>query len=244
MTATSSGRVADGFRLFAARLLGVYVSPSGAFRSIQRNTSFWWPVCGIVLLMASFMAIWSSQVDPAQFVRARIDESPRAAQLSSEQRDEITVAAAQALLVKSWTTTLIVAVVWVLAGGLYFYVVFAGLCGADLGLGQAVAVSAYVSLAVGIARLSLTCLVLAIRGDWTISPESALQANLALLLEPGTVGRGVHSLASSVDLFSLWSITLRSIGYGVVTARKPAVASVAVLAPWLTYALVKAALAQ
>jgi hypothetical protein len=240
----SGGRAADGWRAFVARLLDVYVSPSDAFRSIGRHTPFWRPVCGIVLFTASFMAIWSSQVDPTQFVQARIDESPYAAGMSREQRDEIATTAARTLSAKAWTTALGGTLAWAFVSGLYFYVVFAGLYGADLRFGQAVAVSAYVSLAVGIVRLSLTCLVLAIRGDWTIPPASALETSLALLLEPGTVGKGVYSLASSVDLFSLWSIALRSIGYGVVTARKPAVASIAVLVPWLAYALVKAVLAQ
>jgi hypothetical protein len=81
--------------------------------------------------------------------------------------------------------------------------------------------------------------VLHLKGDWNVNPQEAVQANLALLLEKSSAAKPLWALLSSVDLFSLWTIFLLAVGFGVASKKPTASAIWGVAIPWIVIVLCK-----
>jgi hypothetical protein len=78
-----------------------------------------------------------------------------------------------------------------------------------------------------------------LKGDWNINPQEVLQANVSLLLEKETTPKPVWALATSLDLFSFWSIALLATGYGVATRRSTGSAAWGIVTLWALVVIVK-----
>jgi hypothetical protein len=107
---------------------------------------------------------------------------------------------------------------------------------------QSLSIVSWPFLAVTLVSMPLTLLVLYLKEDWNVDPRTALQANLTLLLDRGSVPRAVYSIAESLDLFSAWALALLSMGYAAATGRRAGQAAIGVAAMWALYVLGKAAL--
>ena len=110
---------------------------------------------------------------------------------------------------------------------------------ADVTFRQAFTVVCWAMLAWGLVHGVLTMIILFLKGDWSINPETALQASPAALVERATVARPVYVLLNSLDLFSFWLVGLFAAGFGVASRRTTAAAAGGVLALWAVYVLIK-----
>ena len=230
-------------RGFLATLAGVFVTPGDAFAAIARRPSFWAPLVAFAAAGAAFNAAWLHAIEPAEFARAQIDDSPLAQRLSPDDR---AAGIAQQARVLPWTSwlgpVLFLPLGLVLMATVYLFV-FRFFYAGEVTFRQSLAVVAWTFLAFSLLTLPLTLLVLHLKEDWTLDPRTALQANLTLLLDKASVPRVVYSIAESVDLFSAWTLALLSIGYGAASARRAGQAAIGVVAVWAVYVVGKAALA-
>jgi len=67
--------------------------------------------------------------------------------------------------------------------------------------------------------------------------------NLAYYLDPDTTGKFVRSMASALDVFSIWSIILVGIGFSCTSKVKRSNAIILVAVCYLVYKLFGASLA-
>ncbi len=104
-------------------------------------------------------------------------------------------------------------------------------------------VVAWSFLAVAAVTQPHVLVVLALKGDWSISPGRALQANLAAALDPDAVPRPLFAMADSLDLFSFGVLLLLHVGFRVGTGLSSRPLALAVLLPWALYVLGKAGFA-
>ena len=228
---------------FAAILGDLYFSPGEAFQPIARRPAFWAPLLAYVVLGAAFNAVWLHFIDPAEFARVQIEDSPIAERLSPQDRAEGIAGEARRLPYTSWLGPLLLSPLNVaLVAGVFLFV-FRFLYGGDVTFKQSLAVVAWTFLAVALVTQPLILVVLYLRDDWTADPQRALQANLSLLLDRASVPRAVFSVAESVDLFSAWTVTLLSIGYAAAAGIRVGRAAIGVVAAWAVYVVGKAALA-
>lgn len=186
-----------------------------------------------------FTAVWMSKVDPAEFMRARIEESPRADRMTSEQKARVVETQARFLKPIALGSSLVATPVIVVAVAALYLLVFRFFLASELSFRQSMAVVAWAFLPVAIVTTSLTLLTIALKGDWSIDPSHALQANLALVLDRETTPRALYTLASSLDLFTFWQLWLLSLGYAAATRRSFSSAAWAVLALWVVWVIVK-----
>jgi hypothetical protein len=238
----SEGAEAEPPPGFLARLAGLYFSPGETMRSIARRPSCWAPLLAFVVLGTAFNAVWLHSIDPVEFAKAQIEDSPLAQQLSPQDRAEGIARQARIFPRTSWLAPLVFSPLGlVLVAALYLFV-FRFLYGGEVDFRQSLSIVAWTYLTVYLVTMPLTLLVLHLKEDWTADPRTALQANLSLLPDKGAVPRAVYSLAESLDLFSAWTLALLSIGYAAATPTRAGRAAIGVVSLWAVYVLGKAAL--
>ena len=228
-------------RGFFDRLVGLYTSPAETFRSIVARPTALVPLLILIVLMAGFFGLWVSKADPVTFYRDQMEQSSWAQRMTPEQKE------AQ---IQQQARFFPLTPVFVVVGGGVFYVltalvylgIFRFLYGADLRFKQSLAITLWTFLAVSLISMPLMVLVLYLKGDWNLDPNQVLQANLGIFL-PATAPKWLTALASSIDLFSIWTLILLAIGYGVASRRTLGGALPGVMIPWVIYVVGKVALA-
>ncbi len=80
---------------------------------------------------------------------------------------------------------------------------------------------------------------MAMKDDWNINPQEALQANPGLLLDKAETAKPLWALVTSFDLFSLWLMFLLASGFGVACRKTTGSAFWGVALPWALIIAVK-----
>jgi hypothetical protein len=217
----------------------VYAAPAAEFRAIAQDPRPWTPLLAFTAVTLLFTVVWMTRVDPAEFIRARMEESPRASRMNSEQKARIVEVQARYFKPIALGSSLIFTPLIAIAVGALFLLVFRFFLADEMSFRQSMAVVAWAFLPVALVTTSLTLLTLALKGDWTIDPSHALQANLALALDRETTPRALYTLASSLDLFTFWQLWLLALGFAAATRRRYSSAAWAVVALWVVWVIVK-----
>lgn len=228
---------------FLGALLGLYFEPTAAFRALLPRPRTVAAVLALVAVNLVFTGIWMSRMDAAVFIRAQIEASPRADQIPADRLDEIVATQSKLVRVFGFGGALLGAPLLVLAAAALFLFVYRLVFSTSIDYGRSAAVVAWSFLPVSLVTTALMLAILALRGDWNVNPQEILPSNLGALLESGAVPKALHSLASSLDLFSLWTMWLLSAGYGAAARKSTGWALPGVLAPWALFVLAKAGLA-
>jgi Yip1-like protein len=239
----SEGPDAEAAPGFLARLGGLYFNPGDQLHDITRRPAFWAPLVAFVALGAAFNAVWLHAIDPAEFARVQIEDSPLAEQLSPAQRAEGIAQQARVFPLRSWLWPLVFSPLSLVLLAAVYLAVFRFFYGGEVSLRQSLSIVVWTYLAVFLVSMPLTLLVLYLKEDWNVDPSTALQANLSLLLDKATVPRAVYSLAESLDLFSAWTVALLSMGFAAACGIRTARAAIGVVAVWAVYVAGKAGLA-
>jgi len=224
-----------------ATLAGVFATPGATFASIARRPSFWAPLLAFVAVSAAFTAVWLDNLDPTEFARAQVEDSPLAARMSAEDQAAGVTQQARIFPYVAWLAPLVLSPLDVVVAAAAFLVVFRFFYGSQVTLRQSLSIVAWTFLTVYLIREPLALLVLYLRQDWNVDPSTALQANLTLLLDKRSASRPVYALAESFDLFSAWTLALLSIGYGAAAGLSARRASIGVVALWAVYVVGQAA---
>ena len=228
---------------FIQHLTGLFFSPREEFPSILARPRFWLPLAVWLVLSVAFTAVWLQKVDAREFMRNQIVESGRADKIPPGQMEQVLDTQAGFLKPISWASAILAPVVIALVvAGLYLFV-FRFFYAGNVTFAQSLAIVAWSEFVVVLVSLPLVLAVLAMKGDWNVNPQDALQANLAMFLDKATASKALYKLAESVDLFSAWTIWLLSTGYGVATRRTTGAAAAGVIGVWALYVLGKVALA-
>jgi hypothetical protein len=226
---------------FFQNLVDVYVAPREAFARIVRAPRWVLPAVAHLVVVLAFTGIWMSRMEPREFMKAQLEESGRMEKIPADQREQILDQQARFMPIFGWVGAVVgTAVIFlVVAGALLF--VYRFFYSGELSFRQSLAIVCWVFFAVGLITSPLILAVMGMKGDWNISPQDALQANLALFLDKPTAAKPLYSLLSSVDLFSIWHVFLLATGFGLATRRTTASAAWGVVIPWVVIVLVKVA---
>ena len=212
-------------------------------RAIARRPTFWAALLAFVALGSAFNAVWLRHLDPAEFARTQIEDSPLAERLTPQERAAGIAQQARVFPLRSWLGPLVFSPLSLVVVAVVYLGVFRFFYGAEVSFRQSLSVVAWTWLAIFVITTPLTLLVLYLKQDWSVDPTAALQANPTLLMDKGSVPRAVHALADSLDLFSAWTLVLLSIGFGAASGIRAGRAAIGVVAIWAVHALGKAALA-
>ena len=229
-------------RSFFQNVIDVIVSPREAFEAVVRKPGFWLALAFYLALVAAFTAVWVFKVDPAEFGKAQMIESGQWDKMAPEAR-------AGAMSMQTRTVFAVFSAFAVLIGTPIFFLAVAGTLlfvyrffyAGEVTFRQSLAIVSHAFAALALVTTPLLFLVYFLKGDWNLNPQTAIQANLTLLLDRDTVSKALWTFAGSIDLFSLWMVWLLAVGFGVATKKSTASALWGVAVPWAIIVLIKVA---
>jgi hypothetical protein len=224
-----------------SRITGVYFDPKKTFADIAARPNHWYvPLVLLIIAAIAFIYAYSSRVGWERYIRQTIETSSRAQSLTAEQREQQIQTGAKIAPVFGYAGSAIgipVAAL-VIAGAL---LLMCKMMGASLNYKQLLAISSYGMLP-GLISSILAIVVVFLKNPEDFNLQNPLAFNLgAFLAPPPNTGKALYGLATSLDLFSFWTILLMATGISVA-ARKFSFskALTAVIVPWVIYLLVKA----
>ncbi len=224
--------------------LGLYSAPRPAFERLLAARRWWIALAGAVALNLAFTAIWSRNVDPLEFMREQIAQSPQAASLSPEQFEQAVRQQAAAFPVFLWLGPFVFTPLAVVLVAAVYLFVFRFAKGSEIRFGDSLGVVGWTFLAVSLVTVPLLLMTIAAKGEWSVDPRTVLQAGPAVLLDKAETPRFLYTLLDSLDLFSFWTLFLLAVGYAVGARRSTGWAAWGVLLPWVVYVLGRAALSS
>jgi len=234
---------AEADRGFLAILVDVLVAPGDGFRAIAARPSVLAPLLMAIGLGLAFSAVWVAKVDPIEFMKAQMEESGGAERIPVEQRAEVLETQARFFKVFAWLGPMVFApLMYAALAGLFLFV-YRFFYGAEATFAQSLAVVSWCFVAFGLVLNPLILLVMALKNEWNVDPQSVVQASGAALLDKAATAKPLYALAGSLDLFSFWLIALLSIGYGAIIRKPASSAAWGIVIPWACYVAGKCALA-
>lgn len=226
---------------FFSHLAGLYSSPTEEFKRILPRPRFWLPMLLGIALNLGFTGIWLSKVDPHEFMKNAMEESGAADRIPAERMDEILETQAKFMKVGGLAGGLLGVPVVVLLFGAFFLFVYRFFYGSEVTFGQSLGLVAWSFLVPALVSMPLLLLTYALKGDWNLSPDLVLQANLSLLFDKAATAKPLFALAKSLDLFNFWIMFLLAAGFGAACKRSAAGAAMGVVLPWAVWVLGKMA---
>jgi hypothetical protein len=233
---------AEADRGFLATLVDVFVAPGDAFRAIAARPRWLAPLLLAIGIGLAFSAVWVSKADPVEFMKAQMEESGGAERIPPEKRADVIATQAKFFKVFAWIGPLVFAPLMSAALAGLFLFVYRFFYGSEATYAQSLAVVAWCFAAFGLVLNPLILLVMALKNEWSVDPQSVIQASGAALLDKATTAKPLYALAASLDLFSFWLIALLSIGYGAVIGKPASSAAWGVVTLWAVYVLGKVAI--
>ena len=225
-----------------ARLVGVFFSPKSTFADIARRPSWLVPVILMTVLGIGVAVVMNQKVDWRNEASKRIEESPRAANMSADQKEQQIAMSAKVspgFTYAFGTIGPILAVLLVAAAMLLAYNVIGG---ANAGFGTAMGIVSH-AFVVTILSTLLFILILYLKAPGTVDLENPVATNVGYFL-PESTPKALESLGKSIDIFSVWILLLISIGFTAVNAKKLAGKSLSIaISVWAVYVACKMGLA-
>ncbi|MEO8358541.1 MAG: hypothetical protein ABI672_00805 [Vicinamibacteria bacterium] len=224
---------------FLGNLFNLYFEPSATFAKIFTKPRIVAIVLFQIALGVLFSTIWFQKLDAKEFMRQQMELNPRIQQMPTEQVEKIIET--QASFMKTWGRIgpLIAPLVLdgLLAGLLMF--MFRFFMAAEVSFLASLATVAWTFATVGLVQTPIMLAVMALKGDWNLSPDQVVQANPTVFFEASALPRWLWSLLGSFDLFSLWTLFLLAAGLSVASKRGLSTGLWGVGICWVVYVSVK-----
>ena len=227
-----------------SRLIGVFFEPAKTFEDVAARPNFWAPLILIIVVSLVYMTLFGQHVGWERMIRHQTETSSRAAQLSPEQRETQIQMGVKIAPIATYVGILVgfpvVTLIWaaVLLG------IAKGMMSAQVRLKQVFAIICYASLT-GVILALLAVAVMFMKAPDDFNLQNPLMFNPGAFMDPTTSSKFVYSIASALDLFSLWKLVLIGIGLKAAGGKQLSMggAMTAVFLPWAIYTLCAAALA-
>lgn len=197
---------------FGARFAGVFHSPGSTFADIVRKPDWLAPLLILVASAVLFTEAMLWKVGMDRIIRMSLEQSPRAAQMTPEQVEQAVTQGAKIGAIFAHVSAVLGApIVMLIVAGLGLLIINA-IFGKDLNFTTSYAVACYASLP-GILG-SLMGLAMIFLGDVErFNPQNPTPTNLGFFLNPLETAKPLYSLASSIDVFTVWFLILLGIGF-------------------------------
>ena len=229
------------------RLTNTFTAPSKTFEDIRRGNRSWWlPFIIYIVLGFVFYGVVNAKVGMRQVSENQIKLSPKTedqmAQLPPEQREQrmkISTAITQGIFLGTPVILLIIGAVisLVLMGTINFGF------GGRAKFGSIFAVWMYAMLPSCIKTLLGIVVLYAGAAPESFNIKNFAPTNVGAFLNPIDTNPGLYSLATSIDLITIWCLVLVGIGIALVAGVKRGSGYIASFGWWVVVVIVSAGLA-
>lgn len=199
------------------RVVGVFFSPKATFEDIVRTPHWLLPVILMAVVGVIVAVSLNQKMNWREYVGQQIEKSPRAAQLSAEQKEQQVAIGAKIAPYTAYIGVIVPFVMVLILAGIMLGA-YNLLAGANVNYKTALGIvsHAYVPLILG---NILFLVVLFLKPPGTIDLENPVATNLAAFLPEGTA-KWLEALGKNIDIFILWITLLIAIGFAAASPRK------------------------
>jgi len=201
-----------------ARIMGVFFSPKSTFQDIVRKPSWMLPILLTTILSILVSVAINQRINWREFMSQQIEKSPRAAQMSAEQKQQQIEGGAKFTPPFTYAIGVLGPIVITLIFTLVMWGAYSLLGGASTNFTTAFSITAHAFLT-GLVSSPLFILILYLKPYGTADLDNPVAANLAAFL-PDESAKWLVALCKSVDLFTFWTLILLAIGFSAVNPKK------------------------
>jgi hypothetical protein len=226
------------------RFLNIFTAPSRTFEDIRRGNRSWWlPFIVLALIGYIFFAVVDQKVGMQQVVENQIRLNPRAqermADATPEQRArsiDIAMGITEGMFIGAPLVGMISAAVVSL--GLLATINF--LFGGRASYGQVFAMSYYAWLPMAVKSLLGIVVLYAGIAPESFNVKNFSPTNIGAFLDPLATNKAFYSLATSLDIVTIWTLVLMGMGLATVAGVKRRSGYIAVFGWWGLFVLIGA----
>jgi len=227
-----------------ARLINTFIAPSKTFTDLRRSAAWWAPWLLISVFSIVFIYAMGRQIGFEQMTRNQIAHSSRADQfdkLPADQQNKQIQLSVKILQFFAYGSPLLI-LFYLLISTTVLWVTMKVAAGAETSFKSAYAITMYASLPGVLGGiLGIISLYAGVNPEG-FDINNPVGTNLAYYLDPETTGKFVRGMASSLDVFVIWTIALIGIGYASTSKVKRSTAIAIVAAWYLVFKLASSAL--
>jgi hypothetical protein len=200
------------------RVVGVLFSPKTTFEDIVRKPSWLVPVLLLAILGCIVAISLNQKMNWPQYVAQQIEKSPRAAQLSPEQKEKAIETQSKIVPYTVYIFGVPAPIVIVLIVAGIMLLAYNLLGGAGVNYRTALGIVAHAYIPVLLGNL-LFLVVLFLKPPGTLELDNPVATNLAAFL-PESTPKWLEAAAKNLDIFSIWITLLIAVGFAAASPRK------------------------
>jgi len=228
------------------RIIDTFIAPSKTFADLRRNASWWGPFLLMVIFSMAFVYVGGQKVGFRKAMenqmRAQPKQQEQIDQLPPDQKEQRLETGTKITKTISYVFPLIQLLILVIIAAILF-ATFKFAAGADVSFKIALAIVVYAALP-GLIRVVLAMLsLLAGASPDSFTFQNPVGTNPGYFMNPAD-SPFLYSLASSFDIFLIWTLVLTAIGFSTVSKVKRGTSLAIVFGWWLVFSLMGAGLAS
>ena len=228
------------------RIIDTFIAPSKTFTDLRRSASWWGPFLLMVIFSMAFVYVGGQKVGFRKAMenqmRAQPKQQEQIDQLPPDQKEQRLETGTKITKTISYVFPLIQLLILVIIAAILF-ATFKFAAGADVSFKISLAIVVYAALP-GLIRVALAMLsLLAGASPDSFTFQNPVGTNPGYFMNPAD-SPFLYSLASSFDIFLIWTLVLTAIGFTCVSKVKRGTALGIVFGWWLVFSLIGAGLAS
>jgi hypothetical protein len=227
-----------------ARIVNTFIAPSKTFTDLRRSAAWWAPFLLMLVISTAYVYTAGQKIGFRKIMENQMQAQPKAQdrldKLPADQREQQLEKGAKVTAFISYIFPVITVIIWLIIATLMF-ATFKFAASADVSFKVSMAIVVYAGLP-GLLKVLLAMLSL-VAG---VSPDSftfqnPVATNPGYFLNPAD-STFLYSVASSLDIFLIWTLVLSAIGFTCVSKVKRGTAFAIVFGWWIVLTLAAAAL--
>jgi hypothetical protein len=228
-----------------ARIINTFIAPSKTFTDLRRSASWWAPwLFGSIIVLAFFVVV-GQKIGYRKVVETQIQASPKASErvdkLAPDQREKAIEQQAKGTQYFTYASPLFGLLISLIVTAVLFATFTFG-AGAEVKFKTAFAIVIYAGLPGAIKYLLAILSVVAGANPDSFSLQNPVATNPGYFMNPAD-SAFLFSMASSVDVFLIWTLVLTAIGFTCVSKVKAGTAYAIVFGWWVVFSLIGAGIA-
>lgn len=222
-----------------ARIVNTFISPSKTFTDLRRSAAWWGPFLLMVILSSSLVYTAGQKIGFRKIMENQMQAQPKAQarleNLPADQRERQMEQGAKVTGVFSYFFPVLLLIMWSVIA-LLLWATFKVGVGADLSYGKSLGIIVYAGLPLSLKTLLATISIVAGVSPDSFSFQNPIATNPGYFMDPSS-GVFLYGLATSLDVFMIWTLVLSAIGFTCVSKIKTGTAYAVVFGWWAALTL-------
>ena len=227
-----------------ARIIDTFIAPSKTFTDLRRSAAWWAPFLLMVVVSTTFVYVAGQKVGFRKAMENQMQAQPKAQarleRLPADQREQQLEQGAKATAVIGYLFPAITLIIWLIIATVLF-ATFKFAAGADVSFKVALAIVVFAGLPGVLKVILATVSLLAGMSPDSFTFQNPVATNPGYFMNPAD-SVFLYSVASSIDIFLIWTLILSAIGFTCVSKVKRGTAFAIVFGWWVVFTLAGAAI--